>query len=238
MTNLATFPDDLPQKALAHTRRGLPKYAKDVDRPYEGDPWARQPKESAKAHSAFLIYLRMEDRTLAAADRAYNVANGRPNSRNAQSAQWATKHRWSERALAYDNYITSIEVAAHKRQLVRSATRHAKQAAEIQEVLMLPMNELRKRIEEQGGEFEAVASLSDDSLMKLARSFAADVPIHQKSEREALTSTSATVVPRTEVKAKGEIVRQLLMADPSVRALMEKVTFTVETTEPLESESE
>lgn len=215
----------------------LPAYAKNEDRPYDGDPWARQPRESAKSYHAFRIFLDMgDDRSRPEALRRYATETGVKSAGNS----WPKKHRWEERALAFDNYMTSIEVATHKKQRIRAATRHAKQAAEIQEVLMLPMQKLRERLRDAlSGDESALTmfdTMEDDQLAKVARSFTSDLPTWQKAERDALSSTSDTVVPRAELKAKGEIVRQILAADPSVRALMEAVTFSVEVSETVDPE--
>jgi len=64
------------------------------------DAWARRPDESAKAHAACMVYLRLgEGRSIAKAGQAM----GRPN-RGYQTTmfRWSVRYGWVERARAYD----------------------------------------------------------------------------------------------------------------------------------------
>jgi hypothetical protein len=212
----------------------MPNYAKNADREYKGDPWLRQPEESGKAYEAFTIYLNLDhgQRTIAEAGRRYAEKYGLKPATN-QCAQWSRKHRWKERAEAYDNFMTAKEVAVHKRRRVAAATKHADQAAEIQEVLMQPVTELRKRIREQGGTLAVIADLDDVGLMRLAKLFGSDLPAHQRAEREALSSTGDVTPPSGQLQVKGAMVKRILQ-NKTLRGLTE--AMAIETTQVLEVE--
>lgn len=210
---------------LATTRK-LPIYAQDADRPYEGDPWSQQKMESNKAYDAFRMYLSIEGRrTYAEVDRQYAAKYGVKLGKFSRCSQWAKKHRWEERALAYDNFWTAQQVAANKRALVKASAKHAEQAASVLDLLMEPVEEYRKRMKEQGLD-SLLGDASDEQVMKLAVAFGKELPSMQRAERDALTSTGDTVVARTEIRAKGEIVKRML-ADGTVRELAERVAFEV-----------
>lgn len=229
--------DLAPTTNLVSSPKNRPKYAKDEDREYVGDPWARQPKESKKAYGAFRIYLDLGDkRTIAEADRRYRAQQGLPPCETPRLCpRWSSNHRWVERATAYDNFIDAKTIAANKRKAIRAAEKHAEQASQVQEVLMQPVDEYRKRLAEHGVP-QIIQDLDDVNLLKLVAAFGKDLPAMQKAERDALNSTSSTVVAPAQVKAKGEVVRRIL-ARPDLIGLMESLSFEMTATEEPSEES-
>lgn len=218
---------------LARTPSSLPQYARDADRPYDGDPWLRQAKETPSQFAAFQLYLNLdaEKRTIKEATRLYYESIDKPMPKTPTLlSRWSKAHRWEERALAYDNFLMAKQVAANKREAIKASARHAKAAQEIQEVLLLPMQKLRERIKANGDEFDFIDGMSDEDLYKFARSVQGDVIPWQKAERDALNATSDAVVPRAELKVKGELVRRMLK-DGTVRELAERIV--IESTEPV-----
>lgn len=198
---------------------------------FVGDPWDRQPGESSKAYMAFTYYLKLdpEDRTVREGMERYNISIGKkPQNRETSGSfntyMWSTKFRWEERASAYDSFMLAKEIAAQKRRRVKIATKHADDAAAVQEIIMLPVKELRERLAAQGGKLTAVSELDEGSLIKLMKAMTSDLPAMQRSEREALGSVSDEVAPRAELKAKGDIVRKIL-ASRELIGMAEKVTF-------------
>lgn len=242
MTDLARV--DQP-KPVPQSRRTLPKYALDKDRPYEGDPWLRQPNETAMAYSAFCLYRDLEpsQRTITAAYKLHCEREGKPLQRRKKDgtvntsswSKWSTCNRWTERVEAFDSFTDAKLITANRRSKIRAATKHAEQAAALQEIAMLPVNELRERLRAQGGQLSVIADLDEVSLIKLVNAVGRDLPSYQKAEREALGSTSETVVATREIRAKGEIVKRML-ADRTMGDLMERVSIEESVTVRVEND--
>lgn len=225
MSNLATIPapDDKP----VPTSGKLPKYAQDANRPYEGDPWSKQAGESHKSYECFTIYLKLEgERNITEAGRIYCEKYGLTHSNVAR--QWGTRHRWVERAEAYDSFITAKEVRALSKRRVRAAIKHADQAEAAQEIVMLPIAELRKRITAQGGELAAIAELDEVSLIKLYKALGggAELAGLQKAERDAIgAGTEGGTGMDVKVIAERGAVLKRVLGNPELVAMFERVTI-------------
>lgn len=218
MSNLARR---LPSEVSPH----LPDYAKDKDRPYEGDPWQRQPKETSTSYSAFQKYLELGgSRTVAEAAR---VAERSPRV----CYGWSTKHRWVERAEAWDAFQDTLRINKLRRQKIKAAERHAEDAMKVQEVLTRPMDKLRDRLVEvlDGKRPDWLDNLDDEELTKLAKAFGESLPAMQKAERDALGSVDDVPVRDTKLKMKGEVLRRIL-GDKSMVGVLERAQFEIEET--------
>lgn len=215
--------------------RWLPKYALDTDRPYDGDPWSRQSKETARAYDAFQMYLSIdpERRTYVEAGRVYSekfdVKNGA-----AICQRYGSTHRWIERAEAWDAYMDAKTRRKLERRRLRVAEKQADQAEAAADVLSTPATILAQRMREQlaadGVTF--MDALTDDQLLKLTSSLSKDVPGMQKAVRDALGSVTGTSQEPAKLKAKGDVLRRVL-ANPQMLSIVESLTIDVEI--PLET---
>lgn len=217
---------------LVATPKMLPDYAKNTERDYVGDPWSRQPHETKEAHEAFKLYVSLDPatRTVAEADRIRRANKGLKEAKPRVAYEWSSKHRWLDRAEAHDNYVLQKEIAAQRRARVRRVGEQAKDEQLVQEVLMAPMRELRKRLEENldADGKNIIQSMDDADLTRLAKVFSDALPAHQKSEREALTSTKDIAPPTAKaVRTTGKLVRQII-ANPTLFELMEQITFQID----------
>lgn len=222
---------------LATTPNYLPKYARE-ERPYEGDPWAKQSTEPNKAFAAFECYLSLEpeERTLTKANDLYRQRNGMVSQQGVGSAgRWSKIHRWEERAEAYDAYVAARQRARLERRKLKAAERHADQLEDALEVFSAPSSKLAARLREQAARdgVDFIDNLDDEDLMKLARVFAGDLPGLQKAQREALGSGGGVSAEPAKIRAKGEKLRRLI-ANPQMLQLIERVTLEVE--EPIADE--
>lgn len=217
----------------------VPAYAKDIDRPYVGEPWTRQNGETARAWEAFCHYRDSDPETRVIANTSrwykdkYQLSTKDPDN-HAQCYQWSSKNRWVERVESFDNFNDAKLIAKNRRRLLRASEQHAQQEADILGLLMRPVEEYRKRLTESG--VDVVSLMSDEEVMKLAVAFSRDVPTHQKSQREALASTSQTVVSPVAVRAKGILVRRML-ENKTLGSLMEAVSFETELIENSDEET-
>src|SRR4051794_7923428 len=92
-------------------------------------PWARLPKESAKAYAAFKLYLdrgpdRSHDRVGAEMAAAKGIAGKQGGSGRGATGRirlWSGVHRWVERCRAWDDHISAIEAAAKARKAAEKA---------------------------------------------------------------------------------------------------------------------
>lgn len=237
-SNIIRAPANLP-----HESRHLPKYARDKDRPYVGQLWDQQkPVETAKAYVAFCIYrdLDPEERTLTKAHVLYREKMGlEPKDGPGLCAGLSSRHRWRERVEAYDNYLIAKQRAAMERQKVKAAARQAKEAEDASSVVMLPIRELRRRIEEQGGQLKIVSELDDAALMKLFKALGggAELTGLQKAERDALSSVAPVAAPAQQLQARGLLLRKV-MGDSNLRGMLEKMTIEVAAMELTETTTE
>lgn len=79
------------------------------------NPWDRLPRETAKAHSAFMAYLRLgEARDL---KKTAIEINGNYNTLNV----WSSKWNWQSRSVAYDRHV--LQISLERRTEVRETAR-------------------------------------------------------------------------------------------------------------------
>lgn len=72
----------------------------------ERKPWQRLDGESTKAYKAFMLYLRMPERTMIA------TSNALGHSSPTTVEKWASRFRWRERAASYEeaSELTAIQL--------------------------------------------------------------------------------------------------------------------------------
>lgn len=218
-----------PSAPTSSLDRWKPKYAKEADRPFVGDPWDRQPHETAKAHAAFIVYRELppDERTVVKAHNLIRAKEGlEPTRSHGPYYKWSSKHRWEDRAAAYDAYMAAKTRARLERRKLKVAEEHADQMEDAIEVFATPVKKLadRLRAQSKNGDMTFIDKLTDEELLKLARSMTGEVPGYQKAQREALSVTGDAPVPKATVKAKGELLRAIV-GDPTVRAMVERITL-------------
>lgn len=238
MSNLAANSPDPPDDTPIPPRsmKTTPKYSRDTDRPYVGDPWDVQPKEPARAFEAFTIYLKLEGRTIEETKRIFCA---RHDLKSANIRVWSKKHRWEERAEAFDSFMMAKEIRALSKRRVAAAKRHADQAEAAQEVVMLPIAELRKRIMEQGGKLGAVSKLEDADLIRLFKAMGGGSELAglQKAERDAIGSVSESSGQDTKVIAERGAILKRVLGNPELVAMFERVTIEGSVAETVEGEA-
>lgn len=205
----------------------LPNYAKDADREYVGDPWTRQPKETSLAFSFFQKFLDLgEARTVA------ELARQEDHSQKTLY-QWSKKHRWGERADAFDAVQDQLRLNRLRRRKIRAAEKHADDVAELQEVIMRPANKLRERIQEmmEGERTDWLDTISDPDLERLVSALGQQLPALQKAEREALSSVADVPIRDNRAKMKGAILKRIL-DNKTMQGMVEETVFIVEEEEP------
>lgn len=217
--------------------KSLPNYAKDKDRPYVGNPWDRQPNETKKAYSAFLLYRDMEpdERTIAGAERIYRKEHGLAiESKSKLLYNFSSKHRWEERAEAWDNYLAAKKAAALKRRAIKAAEKHADLAADALMVASAPAQKLAQRMREQlendpdGKDF--LDKLTDEDLMRLHKVFGDSMPGFAKMEKDALSGAVDSTPAPQKLNAKAQKLRAI-MGNKEVMGLLEQVTVEVSESE-------
>jgi len=120
------------------------------------NPWDRQPGESGKAFEAFAIY-----RDLGPSRTILEVARRLSKSRQLLT-RWAKKHRWHERAAAYDLYLDSIVQKAEEERKRRLADQRAKIAEAALSLVALNLAKLLQQARDPGAppeRMQAVARL-------------------------------------------------------------------------------
>lgn len=215
---------------IERTPSYLPKYTRE-ERPYEGDPWSRQPYEPKKAFTAFecFIGLEPEDRTITKANDVYRAKMGMQPGKPISLYRWSKTHRWEERAEAYDSYVAARTRARLERKKLRAAEKHADQLEDALTVFSAPTSKLAQRLRDQLAEkgVDFIDDMDDGDLMKLARVFAGDLPGLQKAQREALSSGGGVSAEPARIKARGEKLRRII-GNPDMLQLVERITLEVE----------
>lgn len=200
---------------------------------FTGSPWSRQPNETDKSYLAFTCYRDLGyERSLAKAEVRYRAKldiNPKPLSDlpTPQIEQWSSKFLWVERVAAYDDWLDAQELAAHRRARVRSATRHAEQAAKVSEALMRPVNLYLERLNKIGAGLrpDELDDLSDEDLLRLGRYTAGLLVDMQRAEASAYRSTDDTQPKSEAVKVRGEVLRRVLSSGGGLSGMLEQVAF-------------
>ena len=93
-------------------------------------PWERQKGEGEKPYEAFSIYRDMgEKRTVSAVVKKLGKSR-------CLIDRWKSQYRWSERVLAYDNYLARIDLEERKKGLREMRKRHIEAAQSIQDIVL------------------------------------------------------------------------------------------------------
>jgi hypothetical protein len=87
--------------------------------------WDRLQNEPERAYQAFESYRSLAggERTILAAYRSY-VGNPDAAKPSDTWSGWASQFAWRERALAYDDYLSSVRGQAYERGIKEEAERH------------------------------------------------------------------------------------------------------------------
>jgi hypothetical protein len=95
-----------------------------------GEEWERQPGETSKAFSCFVVYRNL------GAERSVSKVAQSPNIGSTPStlSKWAENYRWVERARAYDNMLDRVKVAEERRAIEEMTRRHIKAGQALQKV--------------------------------------------------------------------------------------------------------
>jgi hypothetical protein len=103
--------------------------------------WAtRRPGESAKAFAAFEVYRDMGP------DRSIQKV-GKQLAKNPKTlARHSKRHEWVKRAAAFDGWVSEEKAKKTAREIIEMNQRHAMQAQSFQEIALLPLNEIKKRM--------------------------------------------------------------------------------------------
>lgn len=74
------------------------------------EPWDRQPDEPEGAYEAFVVFRDMgSDRTISEAFRHKTGTRGAQQA-SGRFKSWAKVYKWRDRALAWDNHLTAVQV--------------------------------------------------------------------------------------------------------------------------------
>ena len=97
-----------------------------------GRPWDRQPRESEEAHAAFSAWLGQAHRNVAALARELGLSLS-------LLWRWHKRHRWPERALAFDGEMAhqrEADLRRHRQQVMERRSRRAEEADAAGRVLL------------------------------------------------------------------------------------------------------
>ncbi len=107
-------------------------------------PWEQRPRETARAHRAFLAFRNLgPDRTIAATARALGCSA-------ALLYRWSRQHNWMERAYAWDLVCRREEDAALREARQESLQRQARDADRLQRIAMARFGKLVRRDPDTG----------------------------------------------------------------------------------------
>jgi hypothetical protein len=132
------------------------------------EPWSQQPGESDRAYSAFCLYRDLGPaRSLAqvthccrgtqtATASSGHHASGGSSSKRRKSGQvgaWSGKFAWMERCRRWDAYQAAVYERGQRNELERRAQERAEKARAALEVLLLPILQLARSVEQRKEEF-------------------------------------------------------------------------------------
>src|ERR1035437_369841 len=108
----------------------------------EGAPaWERQRDESRRAHFAFLLFRDSESRRLSEV-----AAKLIPPCSTANVARWSSRHRWQQRAWAWDREQDRIQQAQQARDRMAARKRHLAISQEMQSIALHGLLELKAKV--------------------------------------------------------------------------------------------
>lgn len=138
-------------------------FAKDVE------PWERQPREPDAAFACFKHYRDAVDERGDPARSIRGTASA-VGEHGTSCARWSVRHRWRDRALAYDRYLDTVARRIKEKELAGVLKQHASVASAGIGVLQEPIRELIRRIESKT---LVLKDISDVALLRLVRQSAA-----------------------------------------------------------------
>src|SRR5688572_29788411 len=150
-------------KGLAH-----PDFFKPEDLCEEEPIWARQPRESSQAWSAFVSF-----RDLAPRERTIAEAANKEGKSRHTLVKWCHRWRWTERARAYDEHNDAVRQEARDR---KSRELGERQATELAVILGAVMQPARALLEKVRTDPEYLRQLSAYDLAQLVGYFARALP--------------------------------------------------------------
>lgn len=208
---------------------------KGVDAPTAGemgvdvDDWERQPDESTEAFEGFVIYRDRERSIRKAANLAGKSAT--------LFGRWSGRHRWVSRAAAWDREQDRVRREGELKARAELGERHAKEAHQLLDTLLLPAQLLVARWErakKENPDKDPFESLSDLELMreaiKAARVYG-QVGVFERLSRGMSTTNvggheggpiEVERRERVEAMPRGDLETYLLGVDEGARRAAEK----------------
>jgi len=114
----------------------------------EAEVWERQPDEPLKAFRMFQFYRDSDRRRIVSKEMLQKFKCSEHLAR-----YYASVYSWRERARCYDNYLDKIRQRAMAKKIAEAAERHAEEAVKAQEVLMQPIIEFLRKIQDGENDF-------------------------------------------------------------------------------------
>ena len=193
------------------------------------EDWERQPGESEEAFSAFVVYRDQEP------PRSIRRACEEDGRTETLFSRWSHTHKWVPRVAAWDREKDRVKREADLKGRAEMGQRHAKEAAELQDALMLPGRELARRYEEAKAKgediFEGIPTVDlIKEATKAARVYA-QVGVFERLSRGLSTTNVGGHEggpiefehrERVEKMPRGEIESYLLGIDEGARRVAEK----------------
>lgn len=142
-------------------------------------PFDQQPRETAKAYAAFVIYRDLgSERSLQ--ETAQKLAKNLTTIK-----QWSALHNWVDRARSYDAALDARARAATENEVIerrrRMLEKHARQADELGQAAQMILDEFKDRVGIRGG----MKGIDRDTLVKLVLGLPKMTETAQKLERLA-----------------------------------------------------
>jgi hypothetical protein len=197
----------------------------------EVEEWEQQPNESTEAFEAFAMY---RDQV---PPRSIRNAAKEVEKSFSLLGSWSSKHRWVARAASWDREQDRIKREANVKAQVAAGERHAAEANELLDVLLLPARQLVarwKKRKEENPDVDPFESMSDLELMreaiKAARVYG-QVGVFERLSRGMSTSNVGgheggpiehVTRERVEAMPRDEIETYLLGVDAGARAVAER----------------
>lgn len=144
--------------------------------------WEQQENETAKAYSAFKIYLEMEDRSIPKVAQMLSVST-------ANIKRWSKKNQWLERAKAYDSSI----VEETRKIQIKNRQKDIAEQRKISQLLKKAAIEILINANPKKGSYYAATQLADLGCRLANEAF----------EMEVSTDESAQITSIT-IKRRGE----------------------------------
>lgn len=139
--------------------------------------WERLPKEASKSYEYFKHYRDQGSHRLIQAT-AKHFKKSYTHLRAVSS-----RNNWAERVRAYELHLERVEFEAKKKVIQDMSERHAKSAAAISGMLMLPVNALGERLKNMPQETKRLEEVSTEKLIRMVVDSARVMPAIVNTER-------------------------------------------------------